>query len=713
MDQLGMNFTADGSTMSRKEVEKHREKKGECVTCGQKLYERKMFQKVPLTINGLVLSGRCLNCRPVSTKNLGANVVIPAAARTATSSDMRKIEQQRQNSSRRSMRLSSRRITSSGNGSSIRASIRNVGNTTSASSRNISNTASASASNRAITATTKATEESKDNKPSSTPAPEKILEETTGGFDSSNNGVYKSAMGTMAAHALAKRMLRRHREEEKEQQEQEESGGGEGGLELTTLSNILTSMQAYANDNNIDYTGILKCFDALNSLLAKDDDKHKNEFIQHEDGYTSILQLIKIISSNDNNNTPSSSSLNNNENNKLRIMEEGIKYIHQISKNNKSSSVIIKNSNDIFESIVSSYQKVLHDSPPDLTSLVLETIGFIASDLSIDKNNDEDDNDNDLLMVMVANQSKTVVPYIIQCMNTYLENVSVQTNACIAITNLSKVTAKSSSLLSESVKESVIKDDGFNAINIAMMMHGSESNFLSHALSTLRHLCYNDHNNAQNVKLLIAESGGIDNAIKAMQDHRDVGDVQEKGCWAISTLATLSTDDVQNYKIFIGDLGGIDVIVRALWVHMDNLPLVQEGLQGLWTLSLEVTNRDRMVEVGAIAVIVSCMRAHQGDDIIQSKSCGIFANISANNDNHRIKIVNEEGLDVIIMAMILHSESKNVQSLGVNALKKLTSESTIGVMRECGVDGILMCAKEKFPDCCGTKADFILNFNKI
>ena len=661
MDQLGMNFTADGSTMSRKEVEKQREKKGECITCGQKLYERKMFQKVPLTINGLVLNGRCLNCKPISSKNLGANVVLPAAARAATDSDRRKMQEQQVQSSRRGMRASSRRITSSA--STRLGSFRTIsqGNTPSASSRSVSSsTSSAKRSTKIIEeeeskhSTTSTSAAKTPTKPP--PAQATIQSEDANGGDD----MYKSAIGKMAAQKLAKRMLKKHREDQKDKDD-----------ELSTVKGIILTMQKYINDSsNIDYDNLFQCFKSLNSLL---EDK---KVMQHD--YIIILQLLSSIS-------------NDNNDNKIRVMLEAIKCIHIIASTNPS--VITDNKDDMFDSIVTCYSKM---QSADLTASVLETISLIASTLTL--------NDSSFMNI-IANECKIVIPYIIQCMNTYLENIDIQTKACIAISHLTEL---SSPVVFTSLKDSIIKGDGFNSINIAMMMHGSESDFLSHALSTLRHLCKECHQD--NVKLLIAESGGIDNAIRAMQDHRDAVDVQEKGCWAISTLATLGTNDIQNYKIFIGDLGGIDVIVRALWVHMDNMSLVQEGMQGLWTLSVENANRDRMVEIGAVTVIVSCMRAHQGNELVQSKSCGIFANICANNDNHRIKIVNEEGLDVIIMAMILHSESKNVQNLGVNALKKLTSDSTVKVMRECGVDGVLISAKEKFP-LCTKKADYILNFN--
>lgn len=48
-----------------KTLREQRKMKGECITCGQKCYEKKLFKTTPLTIPHKVFEGRCLKCNPM------------------------------------------------------------------------------------------------------------------------------------------------------------------------------------------------------------------------------------------------------------------------------------------------------------------------------------------------------------------------------------------------------------------------------------------------------------------------------------------------------------------------------------------------------------------------------------------------------------------------------------------------------------------------
>ena len=65
MEQLGIDFNATGSVMSKAQLEEQRRKRGECLTCGRKCFQKKLFKMIPITDHGRVLDGRCLNCNPL------------------------------------------------------------------------------------------------------------------------------------------------------------------------------------------------------------------------------------------------------------------------------------------------------------------------------------------------------------------------------------------------------------------------------------------------------------------------------------------------------------------------------------------------------------------------------------------------------------------------------------------------------------------------
>ena len=67
-DTVGQ-FGRDGIVISQEALIERRRRNGECPTCGQKCFKKKIFKWVPLTIEGRVLKGRCLLC----TNNDGRN----------------------------------------------------------------------------------------------------------------------------------------------------------------------------------------------------------------------------------------------------------------------------------------------------------------------------------------------------------------------------------------------------------------------------------------------------------------------------------------------------------------------------------------------------------------------------------------------------------------------------------------------------------------
>jgi hypothetical protein len=93
MEQLGTDFNATGSVMSRAELEDLRRKRGECVTCGRKCFQKKLFKMIPITDHGRVLNGRCLNCNPLDA----ADGALPAVSRPATQADLARFTRSQNN----------------------------------------------------------------------------------------------------------------------------------------------------------------------------------------------------------------------------------------------------------------------------------------------------------------------------------------------------------------------------------------------------------------------------------------------------------------------------------------------------------------------------------------------------------------------------------------------------------------------------------------
>lgn len=134
MDTLGTDFNNTGSVMSRSQLEEMRRKRGECVKCGQKCFRKKLFKMVPITEPGLVLEGRCLNCRPINSNDDDSHTGQQAVPRRATPADVERFTRSQSNlssrnlmSSNSSSNMSSRRNISRTHSSAMRSDSRSVG----------------------------------------------------------------------------------------------------------------------------------------------------------------------------------------------------------------------------------------------------------------------------------------------------------------------------------------------------------------------------------------------------------------------------------------------------------------------------------------------------------------------------------------------------------------------------------------------------------
>lgn len=87
MEGLGTDFDGRGSVMTRRELESQRRKRGECVTCGRKCFQKKLLRMIPINDQGRVLNGRCLNCKPIDNSDDGA-AVVAGPSRPATREDL-------------------------------------------------------------------------------------------------------------------------------------------------------------------------------------------------------------------------------------------------------------------------------------------------------------------------------------------------------------------------------------------------------------------------------------------------------------------------------------------------------------------------------------------------------------------------------------------------------------------------------------------------
>jgi hypothetical protein len=107
-DRIGIDFSSSGSVLSKSQLEEQRRKRGQCLSCGQQCFQKKLFKMIPLTLHGFVLEGRCLKCKPLDVNS--NDMVLPAVSRAATRQDLERFSR-----TQSSLRLQGPGVNSSSN----------------------------------------------------------------------------------------------------------------------------------------------------------------------------------------------------------------------------------------------------------------------------------------------------------------------------------------------------------------------------------------------------------------------------------------------------------------------------------------------------------------------------------------------------------------------------------------------------------------------
>ena len=284
-----------------------------------------------------------------------------------------------------------------------------------------------------------------------------------------------------------------------------------------------------------------------------------------------------------------------------------------------------------------------------------------------------------------------VVELVVQSMNKHGEEPQVQLKGCLVIANLSSHPTK--------LKKTIMDKGGGNALVIAMVIHQNEAELQEKALRGLRNLSANCDEN----KVELTNIGGIDAVIGAMRVHRDAASVQEAGAWTLSNLG----GNVDSNAL-IGDCGGVDVIIRAMWVHSDTVSVLEWCCRALYTMALNERNSEMILEVGGITAVINAMQAHVDDSaVVQEMGCAILCSLSR-DDQCKMRIVDEEALDAIVLAMVLYSEEPRVQERGCQVLLKVTIPENLRSMQASNATELVQVAAQKFPETCGEPASQLL-----
>ena len=637
MDTFGNDLSYGGQVLSKSELISRRERNGECITCGQKCFNKKLFKMVPITIPGVVLEGRCLACNPQDP-----NKEILSAAVTAVAPPSKGKGGIRSKLEKKSSRSLAKSVSDTSTGSRS-TSERNYA------LRVAANTVLATAPARNRRQTIEEEEHSDDDQ-----------------FDEAPPRRPSRNSGSSRRESFSQSVTKRPSEVM--------------GIDLKALGDDNTSdcaspcpieeRKALAQIHNPQNSAM----DIINIMMT-----NATSTVIQNDGLHALSLAFR---------SPTASVLND--------IQRGCGYEVIVSAMGKCASDAMAQTNackvlflagaagdEIHQiAIVSAGGlEALSDAMKQFNDdmIVLEGCLLALSNLCIPEKNMKFIFDNNLIEAVV------------EIMSTSVDNCGLQEHGCAVLANLA---------LHDEARKRIRDSLGCDTIVVSMVVNPMDVEVQSQALVAVRNLCAKD----EEIRVLFANSGGIDAVIGAMQCHRNDTTIQERGSWVLSILGANDEN-----KMYIGENGGIDVIVRAMCVHPDDAGVQEKALRALWTLSVAKELRYPIVEVNTISATVAAMQAHSEDAAVQEKGCGILTNLAATSSELKVQIVKEGSLEVAVMAMVLHGENEMLTERAVSLIKKLCIPENTEEMMMANIAPMMTMVAESFPRC-REKAHIILDF---
>eukprot|EP01116_Phalansterium_solitarium_P023314 TRINITY_DN809_c2_g1_i1.p1 TRINITY_DN809_c2_g1~~TRINITY_DN809_c2_g1_i1.p1 ORF type:complete len:257 (-),score=14.09 TRINITY_DN809_c2_g1_i1:235-1005(-) len=154
---------------------------------------------------------------------------------------------------------------------------------------------------------------------------------------------------------------------------------------------------------------------------------------------------------------------------------------------------------------------------------------------------------------------------------------------------------------------------------IAALLPAADLCRLATCHSRLRDVAHSAGNEAK-----VAQAGGIEAIVAAMDTHRESIEVQ---CSACCALANIAYEDENKAKVALA--GGIEAIVEAMNVHLDSASVQEHACWALFSVAFkDDQNRTTVALAGGIEAIVAAMTAHPDSAAVQRNACSALRDIA-------------------------------------------------------------------------------------
>eukprot|EP00123_Amoebidium_parasiticum_P005795 comp16899_c0_seq1/m.15424 comp16899_c0_seq1/g.15424 ORF comp16899_c0_seq1/g.15424 comp16899_c0_seq1/m.15424 type:complete len:551 (-) comp16899_c0_seq1:1000-2652(-) len=220
-----------------------------------------------------------------------------------------------------------------------------------------------------------------------------------------------------------------------------------------------------------------------------------------------------------------------------------------------------------------------------------------------------------------------------------------------------------------------------------MRMYGSHAEIQRYCCMVFRSLTFNRADNQR----YVVQVGVVPLILAAMRRFHADPTVQSAALMSIQNITWL----VEDNRTTVERESGIQQILEAMVAHKENVEVQKWACGALQNLACCVYCTMRLLEIGALHIVLGAMANHPFDPTVQNYGLGVLRNISYLREN-RMMVAQSGAIPLAIRAMKLHLDDIEVQnsaaSFFFNTVIDVEDNSKIVLSHE-GLLPILFAAK--------------------
>jgi hypothetical protein len=712
MNQLGTDFNSTGSVMTPAQRREQRRKRGECATCGQKCFQKRLFKMTPITDHGKVLDGRCLSCRPLESTDTGD--AIPAVSRPATAAELQKFTMiqkqlhvngtgsQRSNVSTGSSRVpSASPSTSAHNPTAIdrRASSRSLAarsdsshqgperfpeRTPRQSQRNLATQASARSISRESVDTSGSPDDSSRSERRRPSNPEFGMHRGEAQRRRSNPESAvdsdQSYSGRYTAENESSSVLTESYDTAPQHNSNAASRSVPSGEELQTAMERIAGyrmdeVEAYALMSSGMKPAIIDNMTRSSRSAHRDrssEDNHgldsssrhsQSAYEMPQHGVLDRGGAIGVVRNDSggmgSQHYPSAYSSRSLQSN-MSLSEEAIYRNIPVQRGNYQSMSALHltpSRNASLRSVHSEAHALAHSDPPPRRAIRRDSNSSVQSSQSFRG-------------TLSDHLSRHGTSDLDNSEHGDHQSTGALSRGRIPRRQVVRQRSRSTSSRPRDITEiglGRLDDAGPDYVEIITIMRdfpGSAEVQLN-CMEELSRFNFAD----EDYETLI-ETGGMEVIVDAVQAFPQDMFLQMSGCRAIcNTSGTTET------QIFFAQVGAIDLVLDAMGLFIEDPRMQEQGLAALANLAAAEENIEELIDKGTVPQAVAGMNKYPSDLEVQLKGCSVVTNLSSHVLDVRDAIMSSSGGGAVILAMVLHSQEAEVQDKALRALRNLSSNN--------------------------------------